>query len=268
MITNPYKVLGVPDGASEEECTKAYKKLAKKYHPDLNPGDERAAEKMAEINAAYDQIKNQGADGGSYSYTASSGSSSAAEYYAAIARFINNRQFQQALNLLDEIEDRTAQWYYLSSVANYGLNRRDLAVQQINTACNMEPENYIYRQTRDKIENTVPFSPFGGFSYDFGGSDFDTDRTPPTRHTTVFGTKNTGCLSRFIRIIFILILIRLILFGIMSLSNSRRYTPNQHPSTTYSQSQDGGEYGDYYNQSSEDDYRNYFGENSGEAYNS
>ena len=35
MITNPYKVLGVPDGASVEECTKAYKKLAKKYHPSL-----------------------------------------------------------------------------------------------------------------------------------------------------------------------------------------------------------------------------------------
>ena len=58
MITNPYKVLGVPDGASEDECTKAYKKLAKKYHPDLNPDNPDAANKMAEINAAYDQIKN------------------------------------------------------------------------------------------------------------------------------------------------------------------------------------------------------------------
>lgn len=45
MITNPYKVLGVPDDAVEEECTKAYKKLAKKYHPDLNPNDPTAAEK-------------------------------------------------------------------------------------------------------------------------------------------------------------------------------------------------------------------------------
>ena len=51
MITNPYKVLGVPDGASVEECTKAYKKLAKKYHPDLNPNDKEAEEKMSQITA-------------------------------------------------------------------------------------------------------------------------------------------------------------------------------------------------------------------------
>lgn len=51
-------MLGVPSGASKEEVTKAYRKLAKKYHPDLNPGDEQAAKKMAEINAAYDSIMN------------------------------------------------------------------------------------------------------------------------------------------------------------------------------------------------------------------
>lgn len=56
--TNPYRVLGLDDGASKEEVTKAYRKLAKKYHPDLNPGDEEAAKKMAEVNAAYDSINN------------------------------------------------------------------------------------------------------------------------------------------------------------------------------------------------------------------
>ncbi len=56
--TNPYKVLGLDDGASKEEVTRAYRKLAKKYHPDLNPGDEEAAKKMAEVNAAYDSITN------------------------------------------------------------------------------------------------------------------------------------------------------------------------------------------------------------------
>lgn len=56
--TDPYRVLGLTPGASKDEVTKAYRKLAKKYHPDLNPGDEQAAKKMAEVNAAYDAIIN------------------------------------------------------------------------------------------------------------------------------------------------------------------------------------------------------------------
>ncbi len=54
MMTDPYKVLGVNPGASEEEIKKAYRTLAKKYHPDLHPNDEAASAKMNEINAAYD----------------------------------------------------------------------------------------------------------------------------------------------------------------------------------------------------------------------
>ncbi|MBQ3419832.1 MAG: J domain-containing protein [Erysipelotrichaceae bacterium] len=57
-MTDPYTVLGVSKDASEEQIKDAYRKLAKKYHPDLNPNNEEAASKMKEINAAYDQIKN------------------------------------------------------------------------------------------------------------------------------------------------------------------------------------------------------------------
>lgn len=58
MIDDPYQVLGVSPNASDEEIKSAYRKLAKKYHPDLHPGDEEAAKKMQQINAAYEQIKN------------------------------------------------------------------------------------------------------------------------------------------------------------------------------------------------------------------
>ena len=57
-MRDPYEVLGVSRDASDEEVKKAYRKLAKQYHPDVNPGDKTAEEKMKEINAAYDAIKN------------------------------------------------------------------------------------------------------------------------------------------------------------------------------------------------------------------
>ena len=65
MANDPFAVLGVSSSASEDEIKAAYRKLAKKYHPDLNPGDKHAEEKMREINEAYTralQIKKTGRD--------------------------------------------------------------------------------------------------------------------------------------------------------------------------------------------------------------
>lgn len=57
MAKNPYTVLGVSENATDEEIRAAYRRLAKQYHPDLNPGDPAAATKMNDVNVAYDQIK-------------------------------------------------------------------------------------------------------------------------------------------------------------------------------------------------------------------
>lgn len=270
MITNPYRVLGVPDGASEEECARAYKRLAKKYHPDLNPNDETAAKKMAEINAAFDQIKNEKAGGSAYGGSAYGGysqgrrsSSSSPDYYTAIAQFINNRQFSQALNLLNQIEDKTAQWYYLSAVANYGEGRREIALSHIQQACAMEPNNYTYNATYEKIRSGGFSNPFGGYTVfsDFG--DFDTTETVQQSRRRSSG----GCLTKLLRFILIIIVTRFVIWLIMTLmsgaysvSHSGSYNPEQQPTNSYSEN------GSYGNGGS--DSEQYFGQrNDAEHYN-
>jgi molecular chaperone DnaJ len=54
--TDYYKTLGVGKGASDEEIKKAYRKLARQYHPDRNPGDKKAEEKFKEISQAHDVL--------------------------------------------------------------------------------------------------------------------------------------------------------------------------------------------------------------------
>lgn len=58
MVKNPYTVLGLKDNATADEVKAAYRALAKKYHPDLNPGSREAEKKMQEVNEAYDMIVN------------------------------------------------------------------------------------------------------------------------------------------------------------------------------------------------------------------
>ena len=65
MSNDPFSVLGVSPSASEDEIKSAYRKLAKKYHPDLNPGDKAAEEKMREVNEAYTQALQIKKGGGS-----------------------------------------------------------------------------------------------------------------------------------------------------------------------------------------------------------
>src|SRR3954463_11268779 len=55
-VKDPYKVLGVEKKASQDEIKKAYRKLARQYHPDRNPGDQAAEERFKEVQGAYDAI--------------------------------------------------------------------------------------------------------------------------------------------------------------------------------------------------------------------
>jgi len=170
MMDDPYKVLGVSRDASDEEIKRAYRALAKKYHPDLNPGDAEAARKMQEVNAAYDQIKNpqkaqrpgQGGYGGygggyydpfggyrEHAYGGQTGD----QYQNSAYQYIRFGRYQEALNALSNSRERNARWYYLSALANDGLGNQVTALEHIRRAVSMEPDNMEYLQTLEAIEH-------------------------------------------------------------------------------------------------------------------
>ena len=162
MINDPYKVLGVSPNASDEEIKQAYRRLAKKYHPDLNPGDKVAAQKMQEVNAAYEQIKNpekarnsqQGYGG--YGYDPFGGyrqQNTGGSYQQSAYQYILYGRYREALNVLENSSPRDARWYYLSALANDGLGNQVTALEHIRKAVSMEPGNMEYLQTLEAIEN-------------------------------------------------------------------------------------------------------------------
>ena len=191
MIDDPYKVLGVSPDASDDEIKQAYRRLAKKYHPDRNPGDAEAARKMQQVNAAYEAIKNPekarpnpgGSYGGSYGGYGSYGydpfggawqqsqrQRTGDQYQQAAYNYIRFGRYQEALNALNSSAERNARWYYLSALANNGLGNQVTALEHIRRAVSMEPDNQEYLYVLQQIENggstyRRQAGNFGGFSF-------------------------------------------------------------------------------------------------------
>lgn len=150
MIKDPYKVLGVSPEASDEEITKAYRRLAKKYHPDLNPGDKTAEARMAEINEAYDTIK-KGTVHDSYNRQGGYSRSGLSPLDSAEA-YLKNGMYEQAMYILNNISEHNARWYYLSAIAHSYSGNGIVALEYARKAAEMEPYNKNYQMLVERLK--------------------------------------------------------------------------------------------------------------------
>lgn len=200
MIDDPHKVLGVSPNASQDEIKKAYRQMAKKYHPDLHPNDPNANKRMNEINEAYDMLTNPekyaakqaqqqyqqnrqsgyggqsggnrsqnyggwssdfdgnfedifgsifgfGAGGGQTTLEPRQESGDSPEICRVI-QYIDRRQYENAIYILTHIPStgRNARWYYLSGWVNHKMGNTVQAVDHMQKAVQMDPQNRVYNQ--------------------------------------------------------------------------------------------------------------------------
>ena len=192
-----YEVLGVPKNADEAALKKAYRVLAKKYHPDANPGDAEAERKFKEASEAYSVLSDPekrrkydqfghaafegGAGGGAGGFGGYGGASSAGQndeytmHLNAAMNYIRAGKYNEALNVLSGMGQKTARWYYLSAIANNGLGNNVVALDHARRAASMQPGNMEYRALVQQLEGGSGWydqmsTPYGGMSV--MGNDF------------------------------------------------------------------------------------------------
>ena len=169
-MRDPYEVLGVPSSATDEEVKKAYRNLARKYHPDNyhdSPLADVAQEKMKEINEAYEEVqsmrKNGGAGQSSYGgygrnpyeqnpYGAYGGGYGGDPAFVRVRLSIAQGELNLAEVLLNAMSDHNAEWNFLKGAICYRRGWMDEAKRYYETAVQMNPNNPEYRRALDILE--------------------------------------------------------------------------------------------------------------------
>ena len=180
-MRDPYEVLGIQRGATDDEIKKAYRAKCKRWHPDLNPNDPTAEEHFKEVQAAYDAITKGdtgpqmgGQPGGGYGYGQQGyyqggyqqgydqgysqngwqqGDFGFGFEMQAARNFVANGRYAEARRVLDGMNNRSARWYYLSSLANQGLGNSIDALQDARRAVQLDPNNTEYQMHLRRMQN-------------------------------------------------------------------------------------------------------------------
>ena len=157
-MSDPYQILNVAPTATDDEVKRAYRELARKYHPDNyhdNPLADLAQEKMKEINEAYELIQKQrkgsassSAHSGGYRYDTAYRATSADPLMQRVRAAINGGDVSLAERLLNQAQERGAEWSFLMGVVCSRRGWMDEAKRHFDTACRLEPDNAEYRNAQ------------------------------------------------------------------------------------------------------------------------
>lgn len=160
-MNDPYKILGVSPNATEEEIKNAYRALARKYQSDNyagNPLSDIAAQKMCELDEAYDMVITMRRAGGtadnSSQYTNSQNSYGGGDYQDVRMK-ISSGRIDDAEMILDGVPEtqRLAEWNFLKGMVQYKRGWFEEAYKHFSAACRMEPTNREYRAALNQLNH-------------------------------------------------------------------------------------------------------------------
>ncbi len=173
-MSDPYKVLEISPDATDDQVKEAYRKMAKKYHPDNyagSPLSDLANEKMKEVNEAYDQIMAQrkgggaGSKSGGYSGGAGYAGSNPNSSFQDVRSLIMSGRIADAEQILNGVpmDRRNAEWYFLKGTVLYRRGWLEEAYNHYSRAAQMEPSNPEYQQAFNQI-NMQRRGAYGGYN--------------------------------------------------------------------------------------------------------
>ena len=146
MKKSNLEILGLSEGATEEQIKDAYSRLRAKYLEDrFKDGEEgnEAARMLTKLDMAYNELMSELAE----DQSAASGGTS----FERVEELIRSGDVQEAQRVLDGFNERNARWHYLQSVVFYKKSWMNESKKQLEIAMQLEPDNEKYKETYRKL---------------------------------------------------------------------------------------------------------------------
>ncbi len=151
------EILGLSEGATEEDIKSAYETLKAKYLEERFMDGEagnNAAKMLTKIEVAYSELIGE--------MNESTASFSGGDLYEQVEEYLRDGNIQEAQRVLDSFNERGGQWHYLQSVVFYRKNWMNESKKQLEIAIQLEPENQKYKEAYKKLNDKINYDAAGG----------------------------------------------------------------------------------------------------------